>query len=115
MHIIIQVKKTIHLVTGLIHMRLLIERYTAKTQRHQPQRSPLLQSVLPMDQLCIYATVGKSKKKGPKETGDVVMFTHKEDQYAMPNKKEDGEAVVKSGGRVEAWRKRDSIYDDTVG
>ena len=36
----------------------------------------------------VYATVDKSKKKGPKETGDVVMFTHKEDQYAMPNKKE---------------------------
>ena len=54
----------------------------------------------------MYATVGKSKKKGPKETGDVVMFTHKEDQYAMPNKKEaklteNGEAVVKSGGMEE--------------
>ena len=63
----------------------------------------------------VYATVDKSKKKGPKETGDVVMFTHKDDQYAMPMKKEaklteKGEAVVKSGGMEE-----EEQNDDTVG
>ena len=58
------------------------------------------------NETAVYTAVGKSKKKGPKETGDVVMFPHKEDQYAMPNKKEakltkNGEAVVKSGGTEE--------------
>ena len=63
----------------------------------------------------VYATVDKSKKKGPKETGDVVTFSHKDDQYAMPIKKEGkltdkGEIVVRSGGVEE-----EEQYEDTVG
>ena len=63
----------------------------------------------------VYATVDKSKKKGPKETGDVVLFPHKDDQYAMPIKNEGkltdkGEAVVRSGGVEE-----EEQYDDTMG
>ena len=63
----------------------------------------------------VYAAVDKSKKKGPKETGDVVMFSHKDDQYAMPIKKEGkltdkGEVVVRSGGVEE-----EEQYEDTVG
>ena len=62
----------------------------------------------------VYAAVGKSKKNGPKETGDVFSITHKEDQYAMPIKKEGkltdkGEAVVRSGGVEE-----EEQYDDMV-
>ena len=30
----------------------------------------------------VYATVDKSKKIGPKETGDVVTFSYNDDQYA---------------------------------
>ena len=64
----------------------------------------------------VYATVDKSKKKGPKkETDDVFLITHKEEPYAMPIKKEgkltdEGEAVVRSGGVEE-----EEQYDDTVG
>ena len=62
----------------------------------------------------MYATVDKSKKKGPKETEDVVTFSHKDDQYAMPIKKEgkltdNGEAVVRSRGVEE-----EEQYDVTV-
>ena len=67
-------------MTGLIHMLLLIERYTAKT-RHQPQRSPPLQLNAAMCVPDMYAIVDKCKKKGPeKETGEVVMITHKDEQ-----------------------------------
>ena len=64
----------------------------------------------------VYATVDKSKKKGPKkEKNHVFSITHKEDQYAMPIKKEGkltdiGEAVVGSGGVEE-----EEQYDDMVG
>ena len=63
----------------------------------------------------VYAAVGKSKKNGPKETGDVFSITHKEDQYAMPIKKEGkltdkGEAVVRSGGTEE-----EELHDAMVG
>ena len=63
----------------------------------------------------VYATVDKSKMKGPKETGDAVTFSYKDDQYAMPMKMEGkltekGEAMVRSGGVEE-----EEQYDDTVG
>ena len=63
----------------------------------------------------VYIAVGKCKEKGPKETGDVFSITHKEDQYAMPIKKEGkltdkGEAVVRSGGTEE-----EELYDAMVG
>ena len=64
----------------------------------------------------VYATVDKSKKKGPKkETDDAFSITHKEEPYAMPIKKEgkltdEGEAVVRSGGVEE-----EEQYDDMVG
>ena len=65
--------------------------------------------------LAVYANVDNSKKKRPKETGDVFTITHKEDKYAMPIKKEGkltdkGEAVVRSGGVEE-----EEQYDDMVG
>ena len=81
----------------------------ADRQLHTKNTTPATKESTPAsatNETAVYTAVGKSKKKGPKETGDVVMFPHKEDQYAMPNKKEaklteNGEAVVKSGGMEE--------------
>ena len=63
----------------------------------------------------VYAAVNKSKKKGPKETENGVTFSHKDEQYAMPIKKEGkltdkGKAVVRSRGVEE-----EEQYDVTVG
>ena len=91
----------------------------ADTQVHSKNTTPATNKSTPASAAngpAVYATVDKSKKKGPKkEAGDVFSITHKEDPYAMPIKKEGkltdaGEAVVRSGGVEE-----EEQYDDTVG